>query len=129
MRCGWEPREKCAAGEFSDSAAMRHGAAPHVAGSGANPRSEKPESILRSARADVLVPEQDPSRHALHVFEPSLTEHLRHLERPRAALAVDDHLLVLMPRKLRGRLCPGVAGEEAVLLHDVGDLPLVRLTD
>src|SRR5690348_1344266 len=57
-------------------------------------------SVLRPARIDVLVPEQDPPGHALDVFEARLAQGLGELHRAAAALAVDDDLLTLVLTEL-----------------------------
>src|SRR5579864_2799474 len=53
-------------------------------------------SILRPARIDVLVPQQDSSRHAPDVLETRLAQRLGELQRAPAALAVDHDLLAAM---------------------------------
>src|SRR5438045_9335907 len=53
-------------------------------------------SILRSARIAILVPQQNPARHALDVLEALLAEDLRELHRACAAAAVADDLFLLV---------------------------------
>ena len=62
------------------------------------------KSILRPARIDVLVPQQNPAGHALHVLEALLAQGLRELHRAAAGLAVDDDLFVLVRRQFADAL-------------------------
>src|SRR5438045_3561154 len=53
-------------------------------------------SILRSARIDILIPQQNPTRHALDVLEALLAQNLGELHRAGAAAAVDDDLVLFV---------------------------------
>src|SRR6266446_9678067 len=59
-------------------------------------RRRKTRLILRTTGIDVLIPQQDTSRHAFHIGEPILPQKLRKLHRPASATAMHHDLLVLM---------------------------------
>src|SRR5437868_10132588 len=50
--------------------------------------------ILRPTRINVLIPKQNPARHALDVLEALLAEHLSELQASRAAAAIHDHFFI-----------------------------------
>src|SRR2546421_4349835 len=85
--------------------------------------------ILRGAGIDVLIPEKNSAGEGLGVFETGLAEHLRDLERSRAAAAVNNDAIVLVIGELRRDLRPLGAREKLVLVHDVRDVPFVWLAD
>src|SRR3954467_10487605 len=81
--------------------------------------------VLRPTRVHVLVPQQDPARHALHVLEALLPEDLRELHAPRAAAAVHDHFLILMSVEL-GHVLRDLLERDQLGTLDVRDLILIR---
>src|SRR5438552_5221213 len=52
--------------------------------------------ILRATGIDVLIPQQNPTRHAFHIGEPILPQKLRKLHRSASAAAMHHDLLILV---------------------------------
>src|SRR5688500_12269839 len=80
-------------------------------------------SVLRPARVDVFVPEEDSSCHAADVFEAALAQGLGEAEGAGAALAVDDDSFALLAAQLADALRQLLEREELRAL-DVGNLVL-----